>query len=422
MAEKWYKLDTAAKIFPAISDIDGSNYFRVCAVLKEKIEIDILKQAVSIALERFPMYAVRIKGGLFWHYFEHNDGVPLVRKESKNPFDTINTLEHDKFMFCFEYYGRRLSLEMFHALSDGTGGMEFFKAIVYYYLRLKGYEINNDGSILTNEYEKLNDESQDSFGYYYDKDKKERIPEPKAYKIKGTTYSDNWTGISHLMMDVGEVKNIAKQYNATITEFLGSVLLYTMHLRYNDPKKRPITLFVPVNARKIFDSKSLRNFMLYIRSNLEMENKKEYSFEEILEMVKNNFKEEKTKEKLTRRLVSQVRIEKNFFIRILPLFIKKIALKLSFKAYGSDLNTISFSNLGPINVPNDFYKYVDQMYFMIGVSTNGPINLSASSYNNLLTLSFVSRIMEKTVEKDFIRFLTNKGIKITVHTNDLEVE
>ena len=115
MKEKWYKLDTAAKIFPAISDKDGANYFRVCAVLKEKIEFEPLKKAVSIALERFPMYAVKIKEGLFWHYFDKNDGTPLVRKESSNLFDTINTLEHDKFMFCVEYYERRVSLEMFHA-------------------------------------------------------------------------------------------------------------------------------------------------------------------------------------------------------------------------------------------------------------------------------------------------------------------
>ena len=132
-----------------------------------------LKKAVSIALERFPMYAVKIKEGLFWHYFDKNDGIPLVRKESSNLFDTINTLEHDKFMFCVEYYERRVSLEMFHALSDGTGGMEFFKAIIYYYLRLVGHDIKNDGSILTNEYEKLNDESQDSFGYNYDENKKQ---------------------------------------------------------------------------------------------------------------------------------------------------------------------------------------------------------------------------------------------------------
>lgn len=422
MSEKWYKLDTAAKIFPAISDTNAGNYFRLCAVLKEKVEPDKLKKALEITLERFPMYAVKLKGGFFWHYFEHNNGTPLVREENTNLFDTVNTAEHDKFMFCVEYYERRISLEMFHALSDGTGGMEFFKAIIYYYLRLTGKDVSNDGSILTNEYEKLVDEGQNSFGYNYDVNKKERIPEKKAYKIPGTTYSNNWVGISHLMMDVEDLKKITKEHNATITEYLGSVLLYIFQERYVDKKKRPITLFTPVNARKIFDSTSLRNFMLYIRTTLDMKKGKKLSFEEILEIVKTTFKEELTKEKLTKRLVSQVRIEKNFFIRILPLFIKKIALKLSYKAYGSDLNTISFSNLGVINVPTDFYKYVDQMYFMIGVSSNDPINLSASSYNNLLTLTFTSRIIERKVQKDFIRFLTNKGVKIQIQTNDLEVE
>ena len=122
MSEKWYKLDTAAKIFPAISDTNAGNYFRLCAVLKEKVEPDKLKKALEITLERFPMYAVKLKGGFFWHYFEHNNGTPLVREENTNLFDTVNTAEHDKFMFCVEYYERRISLEMFHALSDGTGG------------------------------------------------------------------------------------------------------------------------------------------------------------------------------------------------------------------------------------------------------------------------------------------------------------
>ena len=50
MKEKWYKLDTAAKIFPAISDKDGGNYFRVCAVLKEKIEFEPLKKLYQLHL------------------------------------------------------------------------------------------------------------------------------------------------------------------------------------------------------------------------------------------------------------------------------------------------------------------------------------------------------------------------------------
>ena len=60
MSDKWYKLDNAAKIFPALSADDGSNYFRLCAVLKEEVKPEILKEALSTALTRFPMFSVKM--------------------------------------------------------------------------------------------------------------------------------------------------------------------------------------------------------------------------------------------------------------------------------------------------------------------------------------------------------------------------
>lgn len=422
MSEKWYKLDNAAKIFPALSADDGSNYFRLCAVLKDEVKPELLKDALSTALTRFPMFSVKLKQGIFWYYFEQNDKQPLIRKETSLMFDSVNTDEHHKFMFCLEYNGKRISLEMYHALTDGTGGMEFFKTILYYYLLLNQQKIENDGSIITKEYEKLTDEGQDSFVYNYDKLQKNIKKEPVAYKIKGTPYMGKWVGITHAYVNVDEVKALAHAKDATITEYLGSVLLYVIYERYQDHKKRPITLFTPVNARKYFDSSSLRNFMLYIRTQLPMDNNQTYTFDDIINIVKTNFSTSLTKEHLTARLVSNVKIEKNIFIRILPLFIKKIALKLSYKAYGSDLSTFSFSNLGVIKVPKDIYKYVDNIYFMLGTNTAGPTNLAASTFNNVLTLTFSSRIIERQIQKEFIRFLSNQGLNITIQTNDLEVE
>lgn len=422
MSEKWYKLDNAAKIFPAISHNDSSNYFRLSAVLKEEVKPELLKEAVHTALTRFPMYSVRLKRGIFWYYFEHNDLQPLIRVESPQLFDTINTDEHNKFMFCIEYSKRRISLEMFHALSDGNGGIEFFKTIIFYYLQLDNKEVINDGSIMTTEYEQLSDEGQDSFVYNYNAKIKTISKEVKAYKIKGTKYQDNWVGVIHVMMDIKSLKEIVNKKQVTVTEYLGSVLLYEILQTYDDPKKRPITLFTPVNARKYFGSKSLRNFMLYIRTSLQMNQNKDYTFDDVLNITKKSFEENLTKDHLTSRLVSNVKIEKNFFIRILPLFIKKIALNLSYKSYGSDLNTISFSNLGIIKVPNDFYKYVDNMYFMIGANSDGPTNLSASTYNDKITVTFTSRIFERTLQKNFVRHLVNDGLQITVQSNDLEVD
>ena len=55
-------------------------------------------------------------------------------------------------------------------------------------------------------------------------------------------------------------------------------------------------------------------------------------------------------------------------------------------------------------------------------SSCDPINLAASTFNNTLTLTFSSRIIERQIQKEFIRFLSNQGLSITIQTNDLEVE
>lgn len=423
MAQNWYKLDNAAKIFPAVRADDGSNYYRLCAVLKEEVKVEYLAEALKTALERFPTFCVRLRTGIFWYYFEHNDAKPLIRQENPILFDSTNTDEHNRFMFTLEYFGKRISLEVFHALSDGTGSCEFFKTILYYYLNLTGADVANDGSILTSEYEQLIDEAQDSFAYNYDKDAKRIDKESKAYKLPGTPYAKQWVSVIHTKCAVEELKALAKPYGATITEYLSAVLLYVCYQGYHDKKHRPIQLFTPVNARKMFASKTLRNFVLYIRTGLDMQDENvSYSFDNIIEIVKSSHKKDISKEELQARLVSNVRLEKIFFVRILPLFIKNIVMKLSYNRYGSDLNTVSFSNLGVIKVPKSFHNYIDEIYFMIGVSDKGPLNLSASSYNDRLTITFTSRIIERNVQKEFIRFLANQGLSMVVTTNELEVE
>ncbi len=69
----WFKLDNAAKIFPVVSNRKETNTFRVQVELKEVIDVDLLQLATDAILERFPMFKVRLKNGLFWHYLDYNE-------------------------------------------------------------------------------------------------------------------------------------------------------------------------------------------------------------------------------------------------------------------------------------------------------------------------------------------------------------
>ena len=126
----WYPLDDAAKIYP-MSMTDGwMSVFRLSAYLDAPVEPSLLQLALDITMPRFPFFATRIKRGVFWHYI---DGVKrrfTVQPETELPCAPMNVAAGDSQSFRVLYYGRRVSVELFHILTDGTGGLAFLTALL----------------------------------------------------------------------------------------------------------------------------------------------------------------------------------------------------------------------------------------------------------------------------------------------------
>lgn len=126
----WYPLDDAAKIYP-MSMTDGwMSVFRLSAYLDARVEPSLLQLALDLTMPRFPFFATRIKRGVFWHYI---DGVKrrfTVQPETELPCAPMNVAAGDSQSFRVLYYGRRVSVEFFHILTDGTGGLAFLTALL----------------------------------------------------------------------------------------------------------------------------------------------------------------------------------------------------------------------------------------------------------------------------------------------------
>lgn len=422
MIYDWYSLDNAAKIFPAVYKHSDTNSYRVSVLLTEDVNSEILLLAVEDALKRFPFLCVKIKKGLFWYYLEHNYNKPIIEEEDPFLFNSVRMHSKAGFMFSVTYFGKRINLEMFHALTDGTGASEFLKTIVYYYLIHKGYKIENDGSVQTDEVEMLSAESFDDFNENYDASIKKPEKEEKAYQIKGKYYKDNWIGLVQLITSADELKNISHKYNTTVTGFVSAVILYALYLTYFKGKKQKnnLRLFLPVNARRFFNSHSLRNFMLYIRTTGEFRDK-DLSFDDVIVYTKDTLNS-LNKDVLIRQLVSNVNVEKHMYVKLLPLFIKNIAMRIAYKMCGQDSTTISFSNLGLIKLPEEMKNYIARFEFMIGVSNLSPVNIGAVSYNNTFVLSYATRFIDRRLIRTIAATMAELGVKVTVETNDLEVE
>jgi NRPS condensation-like uncharacterized protein len=421
--KKWYKLDNAAKIFPSVSNKGRTNVFRLSFDMTDTVDPLLLQEALEIVIKRFSMLNVNLKKGLFWYYFETNESIPLIQSES--PFIT-RLIEYYKdnngFLFRLYYYKKRITLEVFHSLTDGFGALEFLKSIIYSYLELKDVEIRNNLAVLSDKIECLREEDQDSFNAHYNNKLKASRKEPKSLRFKSQAYQHNWLGLIVGTMDAQAIKELSNKYNCSITELIGAAVFYSAYKARHifDQKDYPFTMFIPVNLRRFFPSRTLRNFSLYVRTKVKLN--EEIQFEELVTMIKRDMVDELQKDKLAERFATNVRSERNFALRIVPRQIKEIVLRATYNKVASNANSFSLSNLGILKLPDEMSSHIDKVVFSNGASYTYPVNMGVITYNNKLTISFTSDIIDRSLQREFFRFFTSQGIKIVIENNDLEVE
>lgn len=417
---RWFKLDNAAKVFPSVSNKRRPNVFRLSMELTEEVDPEILQNALNITIDRFKSLKVKLKRGFFWYYLDPNNEEVKVFPENPYICRAIHRKENNGYLFKVFYFKNRITVEIFHSLTDGTGGLELLKAICFNYLVLKGYQLDSENLILT-DIESTYEEFQDSYLKNYDSKVKSTPRDVKALKMKGTLYDDSWLSLIVGNVDLEQTKKVAKEYGATITEFLCACLIKTaMKTPYLfESKKKPFQMLVPVNLRKVFPSKTLRNFSLVISSGANIDN--DLPFEEIIKIVKEDFASGLKKEYLHGQIVANVVLEKNILMRITPLILKEIALKIGFRAWGDAINSLSISNLGKVDLPKSMKPYVEKVVFANGASKSIPINCGVVSFQNNLTICFSSAIIERDFQREFFRLLSSYGIKIVIETNELEV-
>lgn len=411
----WYKLDNAAKIFPAVSQDERSNVFRLSFYLDEIVDPDILEQAVNEILPRFETFSVTLKNGLFWNYFASNHRPFVVEPEVAQICKYFKPIQNNGYLFKVYYLDNKITLETFHALSDGTGALQFLKSITFTYFRLRGFDLSSEGKILSDKpYSKK--ESEDNFVSNYDKNNKLNLKEDKAYHITGESFSRHWVFLLKIKFDTTSfISMIKAKYQVTLTQYITALFAYSIYSESLDfvGKKKPIKALIPVNLRPYFDSVTLRNFSLYIKASYDA-NKPKWTFEEMLEVTKTQFKEQLDKDILHGRISALVGFEKNFLIRILPLALKTIAFKIGYNILGESISTVSFSNLGIVDLPDSLKSKVLDADFvnagygiaMTGISLHGKTNiLLATPLKDLSIMSF------------FVQHLVNEGIDVTLDTN-----
>ena len=410
----WFKIDNAGKVFPAISNQERSNVFRLSMSFHDDVKSDILEQAVNLVLPRFEVFAIKIKTGLFWQYFDSNQKHFKVEKEPAVITRYFHPRKNQHYLFKVYFFNNRVTLETFHALTDGSGSYQFLLSIAYEYLTLLGHQLDPEDMILGRKPLQPK-ESEDAFISNYDPKLVKKMREEHAFHLKNEAYKHQFSHLFSMKMSVIEVKKVAKKYGATITQYLASVIVFAMmreSLNFNTQKK-PLKLFIPINLRPYFHEVTLRNFSMYLKT-VFYPDQASISFEDIIEITKTQFQEQLTKESLVSRLSGYVSLEKKLILRMMPFFIKNIAFKIGYDMLGAKINTASFSNLGQAKLPSSMKPYISDINFIIG---GFGLGISSISYEDTLQLNLATRLKDHSIMRKIVDTFHDHQLNMHVYSN-----
>lgn len=413
----WRRLDNSAKIFPISAGKKYSTVFRLSAVLKEKIDPKILKIAIDKALEQYEFFRVRLKNGFFWNYLEYNSKKPIIEEEKEYPCKYIEPRENNNYLFKVTYFDKKINIDIFHSLTDGNSGIMFFREIVYNYIELSHKEEFKEELRIKR---KVDLSAEDSYIKNYNKKAKGNVSSKKAYKLAGRKIKLGAISAIHEIIDLQTLKQEAKKNEATITQYLTAVLIYSIYkanyLKYKGNK--PIKVCIPVNLKKYFPSNTISNFFSYITVEAEMQKENLDTFDEILEFVKKDFQEKLTPEEIQKTMSGNVKLGTNLFIKIIPLILKKPIVRLSYLEIRK-YTTTTFSNIGRIGIIGKYQKYIDNFLMLIAPEPVEKIKCSACSFENNMVFTFTSILDDCDIEKEFYQFLREKNIPVSIESNGI---
>ena len=408
--KRWNRLDNAAKIFPPATDKYDSKVFRFACELFEDIDKEILQIALDKTINVFPNFCVVMKRGMFWYYLEESLIKPIVKEEYKRPCGPIYDKNVKKLLFEVTYFKKRINLEVYHALTDGTGALQFLKVLVINYITIKESEkfhnkipeVDYDAS----EYQK----NSDSFEKYYDKKSQQNSKLKKSYKIKGEKIDCNSLKIIEGIIPLNQAIEKAHEYKCSLTSLIAGVFVKAIYDEMDlKDRDKSIGLDVPVNLRKYFESASARNFFAV----LNIKYKDMTELKEFIDYTNKFLKEQLKPKELRKRMNALIAVEKNIGIRFIPLFLKNIVLKIAVKITSIG-ETASLSNVGAIKMPDELKKYIRLFDMMVSTSE---IQACMCSYENNLVLTFSSVFKNTDIQKRVFRTLSDLGLEVTVNTN-----
>ena len=403
---KKFAIDNSAILYLALIRKHHTNIFRFTVSLTEQIEPELLQTAVNCAYHRFPTIFAGFRPGFFQYQQVWADHPPLV---APDPGLLIN-MTHEEITRCayrVYYRDNQIIIEGFHALTDGYGMIASLSTLTAEYLKLR-YHIQIPLGYPVFDVTELPAEAETEDAYLkYSDAKPLHLPSRYSYQLPGMDPKCGPVLRETLVYPVDNLLACARRHGVSITALLSAVMASSiMELQFSrkSQKLRPVRIMVPIDLRKLFPSKTLRNFILYALPTMEV-SEHGIRLPELAQNFSRQIKDHLRKENLGGIISYNVRAQKSPLFRMLPVKIKCSLMKLAYSFFGESNSSLTMTNLGNIALPEAMIPYVESILLTMMPRMRSPYNCGMYSYNGNFFIN-LCRFPEKSqLEAIFTRKL-----------------
>lgn len=428
-----YRLDTAASFWPLVRDNRFTSIFRLSVEFEHWVYLPALQRAVARLRPRFPGFYVGLRKGFFWGYLEPLVGdIPIVPEEPY-PCMIPHQRELRDGLVRVTAWQNRVGVEFSHVVTDGTGAMTFLSALTCAYLEELGTVTERTIEPVATTAE----EWENAFLRYAPTPLPAQSITRLAYQPKTRLLPRGHYRVIHGMVQTSDLKAQAARLDLKIGEYLVALLMAAIQdllwgndhrgdaspdlnnsvdlsgIDRNRARAGLIRILVPVDLRRFFPSKTLRNFFSFVAP--EIDPRLGYrDFPEIAQEVRWQMRGALIPRRLMAHLSRDVQMHQTMLIRAIPSLIKEQVMTWIYPIAGEARFSASLSNLGAITLPAPFASRVRRFAFIPPPSPWTRTNCSVISWKEETVITFGSTDCARALERAFFLRLRDDGINALI--------
>lgn len=399
---KSFAIDSVSLLFLSLMRPEHTNSFRVCMELTEPVCPETLQEAADVIWKRFPSVVGCIQPG-FFHYCQVHMTAPPVVQEDPGLLRTMSREELENRAFRVYYRENTISIEVFHVLTDGYGAITTITTLVAEYLQRKyGVSIPATQICLNTDDLPAPEEVEDSF-LLLAKENPWHLPSRFSYLPPKPEDTDWNVRAVCCNLDTKKLLEVAHEYGVTLNTLISAVMadtLMRMQLRRPVRKLMPVRIMVPANLRRMFGSRTLRNFALYGLPTMEPE-EAALGLKALCTSFDKQLKSHFSRKTMASMSAYNVRMQNSCFFKCLPWKLKAAAMRLGYRFFGESNSSLTLTNLGMVKLPEEMEPYVADVQLYMTPRAGVPYGCTVLSFGDRLTINLSKFTDDRELEESF---------------------